>query len=444
MIIFLNIISIGDPRQQGPIAFLLLTIGTLSAVVNSVLNKRSGNTEEHLYAENMTEILVVANTARAGLMTKGLSGGDRILIEVIKRIPASDRLAILTGATGRIMFEEYGLRLRTLVTTNYSFKKSSVFNFLLHAFLTTLKGLFLVHRHFRERDNLVIYSASDLLPDLLPAMAAKIWGGRNCKLVVGFYIFAPALSDSPYRGARFVRYLLHRISKSIALRITLRLADMVWVTSEPDKDILISKYNYLKPVIVVKGGVDLSLPRLVEEPLTKTYDAVFIGRLHPQKGVIELVEIWDKVCAAIPDAKLAIIGNGDLEEDLRKKIAKSGLEGNIKLFGFVDGLDKIRIFKDSKIVVHPAIFDSGGMAAAEAMSCGLPGVSFDLPALKTYYPIGMVKVDCFNLDAFAEAIIRLLRDESLYKSKAAEALKLAEQWDWNKRGSELAGFLRST
>ena len=43
------------------------------------------------------------------------------------------------------------------------------------------------------------------------------------------------------------------------------------------------------------------------------------------------------------------------------------------------------------MVVHPAIFDSGGMAAAEAMAWGLPGVSFDLPALKTYYPQGMIK-----------------------------------------------------
>ena len=54
-------------------------------------------------------------------------------------------------------------------------------------------------------------------------------------------------------------------------------------------------------------------------------------------------------------------------------------------------LRSLRIFKDSKIVLHAAIYDSGGMAACEAMACELPGVSFDLPALKTCYPKGMFK-----------------------------------------------------
>ena len=77
-----------------------------------------------------------------------------------------------------------------------------------------------------------------------------------------------------------------------------------------------------------------------------------------------------------------MIGVGELESEVKKKIRRCGLEQNIILFGFKDGIEKIRIFKDSRVVVHPAIYDSGGMAACEAMACGLPGVSFDLPALK--------------------------------------------------------------
>jgi glycosyltransferase involved in cell wall biosynthesis len=53
------------------------------------------------------------------------------------------------------------------------------------------------------------------------------------------------------------------------------------------------------------------------------------------------------------------------------------------------------------------------MAAWEAMACGLPGVSFDLPALRTYYPKGMLKTPCYDLKAFAENILKLLNDEIL-------------------------------
>ena len=40
------------------------------------------------------------------------------------------------------------------------------------------------------------------------------------------------------------------------------------------------------------------------------------------------------------------------------------LAKNIELLGFKDGSEKYAVFKQSKIIVHPAIFDSGGMAAA--------------------------------------------------------------------------------
>ena len=163
-----------------------------------------------------------------------------------------------------------------------------------------------------------------------------------------------------------------------------------------------------------------------------------MGRLHPQKGVLEIVDIWQKVTKKLPGALLAIIGDGQLERDLKLKIKNLKLSQNIVLFGFQTGNSKYNIFKQSKIVVHPAIFDSGGMAAAEAMAWGLPGVSFDLPALKTYYPQGMIKTACFDLDAFAHNIVQLLSSPSIYKTTSHEAIDLITTvWDWSKRSNKI-------
>jgi glycosyltransferase involved in cell wall biosynthesis len=131
-----------------------------------------------------------------------------------------------------------------------------------------------------------------------------------------------------------------------------------------------------------------------------------------------------------------MIGIGPLEKEIREKIEKLGLQNNVELLGFKDGDEKHEIFKQSKIVVHPATYDSGGMAAAEAMGWGLPGVSFDLEALRTYYPKGMLKTKCFDLREFANNIIELLSNKELYNKLSKEALKLVkEEWDWNKRAS---------
>jgi len=111
---------------------------------------------------------------------------------------------------------------------------------------------------------------------------------------------------------------------------------------------------------------------------------------------------------------------------------------NITLFGFKSGKDKFDIFKNSKIVVHPAIYDSGGMAAAEAMAWGLPGVSFDLESLKTYYPQGMLKSPQNNFQSFADNIVKLLTDSKLYNQISDDALELIrKEWDWSKRSQDI-------
>jgi len=170
----------------------------------------------------------------------------------------------------------------------------------------------------------------------------------------------------------------------------------------------------------------------------KIYSACFVGRFHPQKGVLALIDIWKEVVRKVPGAKLAMIGNGPLEDEVRKKIEENGLSNNIVLFGFLDGEDKFKIFKQSKIVVHPATFDSGGMAAAEAMAWGLPAVGFDLEALKTYYSRGMDKAPIGDYLAFANAILKLLNNNEYYVQKGKEARDyIVQEWDWNKRAHEI-------
>jgi glycosyltransferase involved in cell wall biosynthesis len=219
--------------------------------------------------------------------------------------------------------------------------------------------------------------------------------------------------------------------------LTRLFADLVFVTNELDRHRFASRRLGAERVIAVRGGVDISLSRDVPESALKSYDAVFVGRLHPQKGVLQLVEVWKLVCKKIPNAHLAIIGKGELEVELLRRIAAYGLARNIELLGFVDGRDKIEIFKKSRIVLHPAIYDSGGMAPAEAFACGLPGICFDLNVLRSYYPQGMLRVPPYDIQKFADSVLRLLQSKDLYNRLSREGIELASSWDWNIRASEL-------
>jgi len=365
--------------------------------------------------------------------TDTLDGGSVILINCLKRwINNGHRVHLFTSQESYARIQKYGLPGISYTIVPGLRHRRSVY--LLYV-MRTIK-LLLVSRN-RNHKNLVIYSVSDFWPDSIPAAFHK-FRHRSAKWVAAFYLFAPNpfSTGSPYKGKRFITGLLYYLSQIPIYLLVRKYADMVFVTSEPDRGRFISARLPSDRVVAVRGGVDFELVKAVPNQ-EKKFDAVYLGRFHPQKGVLELLDIWKYVCQRKHNAMLAMIGTGELEEEVRGRVEKLGLQRNIKLFGFRDGIEKIKILRESKIVVHPATYDSGGMAAAEAMACGLPGVSFDLEALKTYYPKGMLKTPCFNIEEFAGNILRLLDDRNLYAKMGKDALEQAKDWDWKTRSLEL-------
>jgi glycosyltransferase involved in cell wall biosynthesis len=287
---------------------------------------------------------------------------------------------------------------------------------------------------------------SDFYADFFPALLIKLIYPKT-KWISGYFLFAPKPNDpnSPYiKTGQTLKGIFYYLSQRITYHLTKLLADYVFVTSDPDVSRFISQRLPKQKIIVIRGGVDISHSSkyLRSHTLVPTeqrkYSACFMGRLHPQKGVLELIDIWKIVVDLLPKSKLALIGNGQLESQVINKIKKLKLDKNIDLFGFLDGEKKDAIFRNSCLVLHPAIYDSGGMASAEAMAWGLPAVSFDLEALKTYYPKGMVKIPCYDLKLFAQTIIELLRNKKYYSKVSKDSIELiTEFWDWDKQAKNI-------
>lgn len=382
----------------------------------------------------MKKIIFIANNN----LGDGLSGGDRIFLEFLRNWQNKAQITVIACQEAINLINLHHIKNVTLICTTNKLETSNYFsnkNLLKHILKRTFIGIKSIYQHrqlIKKSD--FIYSVSDFYPDFFPSLTAKLLSPKS-KLIIGYYLFAPHpfSKDSPYKNTNFTKGLLYWLMQRPSHFLTNVFADIVFITSKPD-----IKNFPKKRTFIIQGGVDtkpsqnyFKTNKIIKK---KKYDAIFIGRLHPQKGVLELIDIWKNVVQKKPNAKLAIIGDGELEKQLKSKISKLKLKKNINLLGFLDGQEKYKIFKQSKVVVHPAVYDSGGMAAAEAMAWGLPGVSFDLKALKTYYPKGMIKTKCFNLNNFADNIISLLEDSKKYEKFSKEAKQLIlEKWDWQKR-----------
>lgn len=381
----------------------------------------------------------------------GLSGGDRIFIELSRRWSQKYPVTIYLWSEGYQICKK-----QNLTDSPVTFKVSSMepwwrmgfyINYLARIIQGVVTGLSL---KLPNKPDTIIYSASEFWMDSLPAFILKK-RYKKIKWVAAWYQTAPNPLKGFSQNTRKEKYRLNAffywLMQLPAKEIISRFADFVVVNNDDEKK-QFPGLNKSNRVIVCLGAVDLTGVKKYQKDngfSGKIYDGVFQGRFHPQKGVLELIDIWKQVVIKKPSATLAMIGDGPLMQKVAVKIKEEKLQKNIKLFGYVfDGNEKYRIFAQSKLVLHPAFYDSGGMAAAEAMAFGLPGVCFNLPSLKGYYPKGMLKAKVEDLDDFKNKILLLLTDKALYNKIALESKKVIQNyWSWDKRAAQILSSLKT-
>ena len=191
---------------------------------------------------------------------------------------------------------------------------------------------------------------------------------------------------------------------------------------------------------------------------------ITMGRLNPQKGQWHLIRALTLVKQQIPDVKLYILGQGELQEKLQKLIDDLELSENVKLLGYVEAPHSS--FQYADCFVFPSMFEGLGNALLEAMAFGLPCISTDCysgpreilaPGTKmqehleevAYCEYGVLTSVCsggsFNAEdplskeekQLAEAIVTMLTDNALrqkYAQKSRERVldfapeKIAADW----------------
>ncbi|MBG0818882.1 glycosyltransferase family 4 protein [Planomonospora sp. ID82291] len=156
------------------------------------------------------------------------------------------------------------------------------------------------------------------------------------------------------------------------------------------------------------------------------------GRLVHAKGFDRLVAAWKHVAAEHPDWVLRIYGAGTrkAEDRLRARIEEAGLSGRVFLMGRTAELG-VELSKASVYVVSSR-YEGFGMTILEAMSKGVPVVSFDCPhgpgEIITHGHDGLL-VGSKKPSALAEAVRRLIEDRELRRRLGGNALVTAAGYD---------------
>lgn len=147
---------------------------------------------------------------------------------------------------------------------------------------------------------------------------------------------------------------------------------------------------------------------------------LYVGRLHAEKGVFDLLEAFARVKAQAPQARLVLVGEGPARSSIERVIAERDWVDSVVLTGTVKNRDLPPYFRAAQVFVAPSVStpkweEQVGMANIQAMACGVPVVSTRSGAIPEYVPDGLagILVAERHPESLAEAILRLLSDEAL-------------------------------
>ena len=158
-----------------------------------------------------------------------------------------------------------------------------------------------------------------------------------------------------------------------------------------------------------------------EFDIDERYDAIFVGRLVELKNPKRLLNIFLSVVDKVPTAKLALVGNGPMYDELEEYINNNNLNNNVFLLGFQT--NPYVYIKNSKIMLLTSIYEGTPMCALEALCLGKPIVSTPTDGMKELIKQGFNGFLSDNNDELINNIVELItNDKKLLKmSKNADS-----------------------
>jgi len=201
-----------------------------------------------------------------------------------------------------------------------------------------------------------------MMPNVYPGIAAK---KHKVPLVV-----SPRGTLS--RWARQSGSMIKRLFWPLVQKPSLAATACFHATAESEYED-IRRMGFRQPVAIIPNGIDL--PAVERRPRGAVRTLLFLGRLHPIKGLDILLPAWQAVQDRCPDWRLMIAGPG--KEGYLK--ALQDLTGQLKLkriqfIGPVKGEEKWEAYQKADLFVLPSYSENFGVAVAEALASGVPAI----------------------------------------------------------------------
>ncbi|MBV9300823.1 MAG: N-acetyl-alpha-D-glucosaminyl L-malate synthase BshA [Acidobacteriaceae bacterium] len=209
-------------------------------------------------------------------------------------------------------------------------------------------------------------------------------------------------------------------------KFSIERSDGITTISEYMRRRTVDFFGVQQPIQVIHNFVNCSLYRPNEEARSRGKKRILhISNFRPVKRVLDCVYALAKVREHV-DAELIMAGDGPDRGSAERLARELGLDGHIRFLGKQDHME--RLIPRMHALHLPSELEAFGLAALEAMACGVPPVATragGVPDLITHGVDGFTE-PVGNIEAQAARLTELLSDDDLHARIAAAARNTAQ------------------
>ncbi len=267
-------------------------------------------------------------------------------------------------------------------------------------------------------------------------------------------------------GCRII-YYIHgeevscRLQDSLSARLRpyfLRYADAIVAVSQFTRQVLEQAMDVPPDKIeIIYNGVDRLrfTPQPRNETLVHRHSLegkrilLYVCRLVERKGVDHVLRALPLILRRLPEVHYLVVGNGGYLPQLKAIVDAMGLQASVTFVGDVadDILADYYALADLFVMPNRELPDGDtegfGLVFLEANACGKPVVAGKAGGVPDAVRDGEngLTVDGTNVEAIAQAVLRIFTDAALADSLATGALRAAEQADWRSRADQFLAMV---
>lgn len=224
-----------------------------------------------------------------------------------------------------------------------------------------------------------------------------------------------------------------------AVTFSINQSDYVTSVSKSLSDDTFSIFDIKKEIHVIPNFIDLNKTKLAHEgPCQRAVMAndnerilTHISNFRKVKRIEDVVRIFYEVQKQIP-AKLMMVGEGPEKENAEYLCEQLGIQKKVIFFGNSNEIDKILCFSD--LFLLPSETESFGLAALEAMACGVPVISSNsggLPEVNFNGITGYLS-NVGDVEDMSKNALKILENEAILNKFKLNAKESAKQFDIKK------------